>query len=1093
MIRLDAAIGVALLLGLAPAIAFGQGATGDDLFSDYIVQEPETPLDQLVDDFGDPVAQPNPDLVEQLAPEITEAAAAAGGSDDFGAADLGGDGFAELSATGSEPAEVVPTDNGAPPVEVAAPVVHEPVVPDGWVTHERLRIGFATPPGFVFQKDRDDEMGIGEIDMQKQSGCVFMAKHEKYADPADELPPEIKLEELPDIDLGFGAVFQHWSMQGVSEGLSMYGQVAMSRDQYEGTDHLLVSATCMNTDESAAQPVIDGIMGSLHLVSAPQPEATKPKLGGLVTGVVPHGWMKYRSNDTEWLVLAPSMQGSVSLKTGEKAISALRDLRPGRREDEFAAAPVIERTSLFGLDGHSISGDVPPDDPERGVYNGGMDGPVSYFVAERCTPSGEPFVVQTTFQRAWLERGGSPAAFLDTIAVTWAETSAACSEKAAKAIAEATDTSIAPTASETAETAPTAQPEASTVPDNATPTPQPEPDKAAPAVASGLVEYAHPDFGTAISYPSDIFVTMGDAEDGSGRTFSTADGTARIAAGGAVVSADTSVDDLIRDMMLSSAFDSVSGMQRTGERVFRIDGVKGGERVVQIVALTEDARTAVFSAHYSDAFADVVEKVAESFHVVKPQPAPEPLGNRTGELELAFWETIKDSDDPADFEAYLSQFPKGVFASLARIRIDRLTDPPISDMQTIEMPDSGENSPFYVSPAPIVGPNGTFRFQDFGTMRLATGDDGTVVGDYTSGDGRIEGGMNGLVLSGRWIQANSGQKCSDGGYWGGIRLEFSPDFQKISGSWDYCGGGLDRSNRTGSRTGDGMPEVLPPNNPSTSASDSAVTSSTHDWQIYANDRYGVTIEYPADIFAPLPPPDSGDGRRFVSDDGQSGFYVFAQYNALEQSLAEIFADDQTHDGERITYKKLGTGWYVISGYDGTDIFYRKALLSDDDLFQVFEITYAPDLLDAFDSIVTRMAASFSQPSGTSIAVAPGGTYREPARGTAERKAIIDAARIPVAGDIGRQIVFVVDRLRSDGNWAFLQAVPKEPGGLPLNWLQSNYAGAWESDVMSDLVQVLLRQQNGQWAVAEYTIGPTDVVWYDWMDRYGLPEVLFIGD
>ena len=37
--------------------------------------------------------------------------------------------------------------------------------------------------------------------------------------------------------------------------------------------------------------------------------------------------------------------------------------------------------------------------------------------------------------------------------------------------------------------------------------------------------------------------------------------------------------------------------------------------------------------------------------------------------ELAFWEAIKDSDNAADYEAYLQQFPRGDFAALARVRL----------------------------------------------------------------------------------------------------------------------------------------------------------------------------------------------------------------------------------------------------------------------------------------------------------------------------------------------------------------------------------------------------------------------------------------
>ena len=41
-------------------------------------------------------------------------------------------------------------------------------------------------------------------------------------------------------------------------------------------------------------------------------------------------------------------------------------------------------------------------------------------------------------------------------------------------------------------------------------------------------------------------------------------------------------------------------------------------------------------------------------------------------VELMFWESIKDSGNPADFEEYLRQFPEGRFAGLARNRIQGL-------------------------------------------------------------------------------------------------------------------------------------------------------------------------------------------------------------------------------------------------------------------------------------------------------------------------------------------------------------------------------------------------------------------------------------
>ena len=38
-------------------------------------------------------------------------------------------------------------------------------------------------------------------------------------------------------------------------------------------------------------------------------------------------------------------------------------------------------------------------------------------------------------------------------------------------------------------------------------------------------------------------------------------------------------------------------------------------------------------------------------------------------MELAFWNSVKDSGDPAAFEAYLTQYPEGTFAPLARLKV----------------------------------------------------------------------------------------------------------------------------------------------------------------------------------------------------------------------------------------------------------------------------------------------------------------------------------------------------------------------------------------------------------------------------------------
>src|SRR6201999_3010411 len=44
----------------------------------------------------------------------------------------------------------------------------------------------------------------------------------------------------------------------------------------------------------------------------------------------------------------------------------------------------------------------------------------------------------------------------------------------------------------------------------------------------------------------------------------------------------------------------------------------------------------------------------------------------TEQYEITFWNSIKDSNYPGDYEAYLKAYPNGRFATLAHARIDRL-------------------------------------------------------------------------------------------------------------------------------------------------------------------------------------------------------------------------------------------------------------------------------------------------------------------------------------------------------------------------------------------------------------------------------------
>lgn len=54
-------------------------------------------------------------------------------------------------------------------------------------------------------------------------------------------------------------------------------------------------------------------------------------------------------------------------------------------------------------------------------------------------------------------------------------------------------------------------------------------------------------------------------------------------------------------------------------------------------------------------------------------PASAEVGNGVGsQFELAFWQSVAGSDDPAIYEAYLQQYPTGTFSPLARAKLANL-------------------------------------------------------------------------------------------------------------------------------------------------------------------------------------------------------------------------------------------------------------------------------------------------------------------------------------------------------------------------------------------------------------------------------------
>ena len=116
--------------------------------------------------------------------------------------------------------------------------------------------------------------------------------------------------------------------------------------------------------------------------------------------------------------------------------------------------------------------------------------------------------------------------------------------------------------------------------------------------------------------------------------------------------------------------------------------------------------------------------------------------------------------------------------------------------------------------------------------------------------------------------------------------------------------------------------------------------------------------------------------------------------------------------------------------------------------------------------------------------------RTPAAGSAERKAILDALRVPVEKELKRKVVFKVDGLKVRGAWAFMRGVPQQPGGAAMDYRGTVYEEAIREGAFDDWVCALLRRERGRWRVVAHSIGATDVVYANWPEEHGAPRALF---
>ena len=135
--------------------------------------------------------------------------------------------------------------------------------------------------------------------------------------------------------------------------------------------------------------------------------------------------------------------------------------------------------------------------------------------------------------------------------------------------------------------------------------------------------------------------------------------------------------------------------------------------------------------------------------------------------------------------------------------------------------------------------------------------------------------------------------------------------------------------------------------------------------------------------------------------------------------------------------------------------------------------------------IAGQAATLAQYSASNMMTPPPGSDL--------RRTLMDTMRPPFEDALGAPVEFVVRRLVVMGDWAFASVRPQRPGGRPIDWSRTQFAqevrgGSFSTDASS----ALMRFRNGRWTLVDHAIGPTDVYWIEWEQKFNLPERFFTG-
>ncbi|MCV2894274.1 hypothetical protein [Lentibacter sp. XHP0401] len=655
---------------------------------DFAPQVEELPLEEITDDFGAPEDAPE---AVQTAPEQT-------------------------------------TEQLAP----EQPAATVAVIPEGWKTHSLLGITFAAPTDWQLMSDPDDEdeLNLGKFNMTEKRAVALMVERQH---PGGVDGFEQEMEGLPkqaarDMALDLSSAEQSITYPEpiiAPDGRRLLRKVFTLRagdffvyshlfykedaDERGGNDTLMVMA--VNTPEAEAMAVIEPLLGTVALEAAPPPE---PDVGldGLLNYMMPpaKGWKRYQSSsDYITFLTTPTMSASFIVETGYRARSSWD------ADDEFANAPQTSRGEIFGL----------PADIKQGLTNAShMQVGVKFVQALRtvykldiCMPNGDPVVVQQYAAEEWLKTAGYDSLLAPMSLALPAEAIPCPAEGAAVSapkVMPATDwtrytnsrfgTSVKYPISHFTSTSEQAE--------NSDGQTFANHDRSAEILVWGGHNALEQ---TAQQMVDDILANHAGADILAHNV--TAQGfTLKLQANGQVLQQHSAIvgGDILHNVRVlypanqednygpvaQEVVDSLSIAPTAQAPTTQAPAAKPQAQAAKPTSPSDMEQAfwnSVSGTSQTEGFEAYLEQwpngayAAEARARIAGLTAPAPAPASDPQVELAFWQSVQNSSDPAMFQAYLDQWPNGTFAVLARLNLKRL--------QAVAVTPNSQPAP---SPAPAI-------------------------------------------------------------------------------------------------------------------------------------------------------------------------------------------------------------------------------------------------------------------------------------------------------------------------------------------------------------------------------------------------------